>query len=132
MAYVLVLMYRHFQTSDDWLDMAQYLENMVAIGSEVKGGEWSKLRYWNLIVERPPEKRTVLDTKPPVKTKGMYRITDAGKRFVLCTLKVPRSVWVYNNKVLEVSKKNVTIRECLGKEFKYEDLMAGKLGSFVV
>jgi hypothetical protein len=42
MAYVLILMYRHFQTASDWLDMHPYIANMVAIGSEVKGGEWSK------------------------------------------------------------------------------------------
>jgi hypothetical protein len=132
MAYVLILMYRHFQTASDWLDMAQYISNMVAIGSEVKGGEWSKLKYWQLIVERPPEKKSIVNPKPPVKTQGMYKLTDLGTRFVLGKIKVPRSIWLYNGKVIEVHKKSVSIQECLGKEYNYEALLAGNLGTFAV
>lgn len=125
-------MYRHFQSSSDWLDMAQYLANMVALGSEVKGGEWSKLRYWKLIEERPPERKSILNPKPPVKTQGMYKLTDSGKGFVLGKLKVPKSLWVYNGHVIEANKKSVSIQECLGKDYKYEDLLAGNLGTFAV
>jgi len=132
MAYVLILMYRHFQTASDWLDMHQYISNMVAIGSEVKGGEWSKLKYWQLIVGRPPEKKSVVNPKPPVKTQGMYKMTELGTRFALGKLKVPKSLWLYNNQVIETNKKLVSIQECLGKEYKYEDLMAGNLGTFAV
>lgn len=132
MAYVLILMYRHFQSSSDWLDMSQYLANMVAIGSEVKGGEWSKLKFWTLIVERQPEKKSVLNPKPPVKTQGMYRLTDRGTSFVLGKLKVPKSLWLYNGHVIEANKKSVDIQECLGKDYKYEDLIVGNLGTFAV
>lgn len=132
MAYVLILMYRHFQTASDWLDMNQYISNMVAIGSEVKGGEWSKMKYWQLIVERPPEKKSIVNPKPPVKTQGMYKMTELGARFVLGKIKIPRSVWLYNGKVIEVHKKSVSIQECLGKDYNYEALMAGNLGSFAV
>lgn len=132
MAYVLILMYRHFQAASGWLDMSQYLENMVALGSEVKGGEWSKLRYWKLIEERPPEKKSALNPKPPVKTQGMYKMTELGTRFVLGKLKIPRSLWIYNGHVIEAGKKSVSIQECLGKNYKYEELLAGKLGEFVV
>lgn len=132
MAYVLILMYRHFQSSSDWLDMSQYLANMVAIGSEVKGGEWPKLKLWTLILERPPEKKSILNPKPPVKTQGMYKLTDRGKGFVLGKLRVPKSLWIYNGHVIEANKKSVSIQECLGKDYKYEDLMAGNLGTFAV
>lgn len=132
MAYVLILMYRHFQTASDWLDMSQYLENMVALGSEVKGGDWSKLKYWKLIEERPPEKKSVLNPKPPVKTQGMYKLTDLGTRFVLGSIKVPRSLWIYNGHVIEANKKSVSIQECLKGVYQYENLMAGKLGEFTV
>jgi|WetSurMetagenome_2_1015567.scaffolds.fasta_scaffold632674_1 hypothetical protein len=132
MVYVLILMYRHFQTASDWLDMSQYLDNMVALGSEVKGGEWSKLKYWQLIVERPPEKKSVLNPKPTVKTQGMYKLTDKGRDFVLGKLKAPKSLWIYNGHVIEANKKSMSIQECLGKDYKYEDIMAGNLGSFAV
>jgi hypothetical protein len=132
MAYVLILMYRHFQNSSDWLDMNQYLTNMVAIGSEVRGGEWPKLKHWTLIMERPPEKKSVLNPKPEVKTKGMYKLTDMGKGFVLGKLKIPRSLWLYNGHVIEAHKKLVSIQDCLGKDYKYDDLLAGKLGEFAV
>jgi hypothetical protein len=132
MAYVLILMYRHFQSASDWLDMSQYLSNMVAIGSEVKGGDWPKLKYWKLIEERPPEKKSVVNPKPPVKTQGMYKLTELGSRFVLGKLKIPKSIWIYNGHVIEANKKSVDILGCLGKDYKYEDLMAGNLGSFAV
>ena len=134
MAYVLILLYRHFKESDDWdwLDIAQYLESMVAIGSEVTGGEWRKLEYWGLILERPPVKRSVLSKEPPVKTVGFYRLTDRGKGFLLGQLKVPKSVLLYQGNILEFSGKTVSIQECLGKDYIYEDLLAGKLGAFAV
>lgn len=132
MAYVLILMYRHFQTASDWLDMNQYLGNMVALGSEVKGGEWSKLKHWQFIVERPPEKKSALNPKPPVKTQGMYKLTDKGKGFILGKIKAPKSLWLYNGHVIEANKKSVSIQECIGKDYKYEDLMVGNLGNFAV
>jgi hypothetical protein len=62
----------------------------------------------------------------------MYKMTELGTRFVLGKIKVPRSLWLYNGKVIEVHKKSVSIQECLGKEYKYEDLLAGNLGTFAV
>ena len=132
MGYVLILLYRHFQESADWLDIAKYLESMVAIGSEATGGEWRKLVHWGLILERPPVKRSVLSKEPPVKTVGFYRLTDRGKGFILGQLKVPKSVLLYQGNLLEFSGKTITIQECLGKDYIYEDLLAGKLGAFAV
>ena len=133
MAYVLILMYRHFlDTPEDWLHVSKYLENMAAVGSEVRGGEWSKLKNWKLIEEHPPVKKSVLSNKPVVDMTGRYRITESGKKFVRCESKVPDKILLYDGHLMGFGTKDVTIKDCLGKSYRYEDLMAGNLGGFVV
>lgn len=132
MAYVLILMYRHFQDTPDWLHVAKYLENMSAVGSEVRGGEWSKLKYWQLIEEHPPVKKSALSNKPVVNMAGHYKVTERGMRFVRCEATVPDKILLYDGHLMGFGTKDVTIKDCLGKSYRYEDLMAGNLGGFVV
>ncbi len=132
MAYVLILMYRHFEDTPDWLHVSKYLENMAAVGNEVHGGEWSKLKYWKLIEEHPPVKKSVLSNKPVVDMAGHYRITERGQKFVRCEIKVPSKILLYAGHFMGFGPKEVTIKDCLGKVYRYEDLMAGNLGGFVV
>jgi len=127
MAYVAILLHRHFVESQAWLHVPEYLSNLSKIGSAVRGGDWAKLRYWGLIEEKPEDKR-----KDGSRRSGYYKMTERGHQFVKGEIKVPRSILLYNEHFLGYGKGEVGIRDCLGKEFDYDDLMAGKLGGFLV
>jgi hypothetical protein len=125
MAYVAILLHRHFLEDSGWLHVASYLKNLVVLGSEVKGGDWSKLQLWDLIEEKPEEKGKVY--KP-----GFYRMTERGHQFVKGEIKIHTVALLYNGKLLGFGKGETTIQKRLGKDYNYEDLMSGKLGDFAV
>jgi len=59
--------------------------------------------------------------------RGLWRVTDLGKDFILDRATVPEWIAVYNNKVLDKSKGSVSIRDCLQKGgFDYDALMDGR------
>lgn len=80
-------------------------------------GEFTKLRYWNLVEMKDNE-----DTKK--KTSGMWRITDKGKLFLKGKITIPLSCDIYNAKVRSFSTERIDIIGALGKNFDYAELMA--------
>lgn len=80
------------------------------------GKNFCILKHWGLIKEVTNE-----DTKK--RSSGFWNITKTGTNFVLGKIRIPQTVEVYNNKVLDISDEVVTIQDCLGKEFDYQELM---------
>jgi hypothetical protein len=86
---------------------------------ETPGGDYAKLRYWNLI-ERVPGTRE--DGGPG----GWWRITEVGERWVRGEIGVPRYVYVYDNERLRFDREaeqEWTVRDALGSKFDYSQLM---------
>ena len=76
---------------------------------EIRGGDYAKLRYWSLIEEVRP---------------GRWKITHKGRQFVHDKVRVPKVVWVYNNRVRRFNEEEtINIREALGKPSLYQELM---------
>ena len=84
-------------------------------------GELAKMEYWGLV-----EMETKLnDQDKPIKNRGWWRITAMGKEFVCIQRSIPKWIRTYNSQVVEVKMEEwVTIRECLGEAFDYDELMA--------
>lgn len=80
------------------------------------GGDFAKLHVFGLIVDRQNT-----DTKK--RTSGMWAITDKGRAFVAGTTTVPKYARIFNRKYYDVSKELVTIKDMLGSEFNYQELM---------
>lgn len=118
MAHGLILIYKFFENNDDeWLHVPSYLSR-ISSSATVRGGDWSKLRYWGLI---EGEKGTRDDGSERV---GTYRITGRGKQFVLSQIHVPKHVYLYNqNPVSRDDGETITIKEALGEKFNYAELM---------
>jgi len=131
MAYTLIILHRHFSEDKGWLHVPSYLSQMSVIGSAVRGGDFAKLRYWGLLEPKPVEKKSD-KRKDGSKRVGFYRMTEKGHKFVLGEVTVPKVALIYNGKHHGFAPGEVTIKECLGNEFNYDDLMAGKLGGIVV
>jgi hypothetical protein len=118
MAHALILIYKFFENNqDEWLHVPSYL-SQISSSATVRGGDWSKLRYWGLI---EPQKAVRDDGSERV---GNYRITGRGKQFVLAQIRVPKHVFLYNQKpISREDTETVSIREALGEKFNYAELM---------
>lgn len=128
MARVLIILHRHFLRENPmWIHVPSFLEDLsVQLGAAVRGGDWAKLRYWGLIEEKPKETKPA-KRKDGSKRVGFYRVTEKGHAFAKGEIKVPRAALVYNERHLGFSAdREVSIVDCLGKEFNYDELMSGK------
>lgn len=84
------------------------------------GREFSILRYWFFIEEKPKSK-----TDAEKKTSGYWKITPAGIEFVHGRSKAPRRAKIYDGRCLGFDGEQVDIQHCLGKKFSYPHLMSG-------
>lgn len=121
MAYALVCLYRHAASGGpEWFHAPSYLSRVARLAdSTARGGDWAKLTAWGLI-EESTERRE--DDCPHT---GYYRVTEAGRAFVLGQITVPRWAIFYAGRVLRLDdRKRVSIQQALGKRFNYAELMA--------
>ncbi|WP_179475358.1 hypothetical protein [Mycolicibacterium vinylchloridicum] len=97
----------------------------------VAGGDWvhipslqmlradeTKLRYWGLIEARPDDERD--DGSPRT---GWWRLTWDGIQFVLGNLRVQNAAVVFNGECLRLDGPLISVREALGRRFRYDELM---------
>lgn len=119
MAYVLVLMYRYAEENGDlFFNVPRYLRGLKDPNLP-QGSDETKLKHWELI-----EAQSGVEGDDGNPRTGLYRITERGKQFVRGELRVPKYARIYNGKLLSLSKdETVSIREALGKRFRYSELM---------
>ena len=58
------------------------------------------------------------------RTSGAWLPTKLGMDFVLCGVKVPKHLYIYNNQVVAASEERCDVIEALGNDFDYAELMA--------
>lgn len=100
----LVLEYKHNQR---WIDVKE---------SALRGGDYGKLAHWGLIEQEQ-------NTNPTKRTSGLWRPTAKGTDFVFEAVRVEKKVHLYDGRVMGFSGGLVSIRNALGKQFDYEELM---------
>jgi hypothetical protein len=81
------------------------------------GGDSAKARYWGLIVEET-------ERRDDGGRSGWWQLTEDGIAFVTMRLRVPKYARVYDGRCLGLHGEPVTICECLGSRFSYDELMA--------
>jgi hypothetical protein len=84
------------------------------------GGDFAKLTYWGLVEEKPKED----DDETTGRTSGFWKITDLGRMFARNEVTVPSHVKLYDGRKLGFTTGRVGIKEVLGKNFDYEELMS--------
>lgn len=97
----------------EWTHIELFLKNKQSLPPSIRG-DYSKLRFWNLI-EVHPEK------------EGFYRVTPKGHDFVAGTVKVNRSVLLFNNKMYGFKGNLISITDALKNKFDYDKLLKGVL-----
>lgn len=88
----------------------------------MRSREWPKLCYWGLLESKGDEVRE--DGSNRV---GIYRLTELGSRFVVGAARVPKYIYLFNNRILASRSCNETVNigEAIGSKFNYEELMRG-------
>lgn len=82
--------------------------------------DYSYLRYWGLIQEKK------LEYNSEKKNSGYWGITNKGREFVKGNSRVPSHIRLFNQKFYGFEGKEVTITDCLGSKFNYDELLNTK------
>ena len=103
-----------------YCEMAKFLYHLACLGMEsewvdikdidVRGGDYAKLVHWDMVEQHS-------------KDSGLWRITEKGDDFVHERIRVPKSIWLYNNQLIRVSDEETDFAEALGEEFDRTKLM---------
>lgn len=80
-------------------------------------GDFTKAKYWGLIEEAEPE--------GDKKASGSWKLTGLGVLFVKNEARIQKYAAIYDDTVLAVHGKLVSIEECVQEKFDYKDLMEG-------
>jgi len=114
MARELITIYRA-SPECDWL----YLPDVLRLRG-AHGGDTVKATYWGLIEEDD-------DIREDGSSRtGWWRLTEAGRGFVLGEHKIPKYARVYDGRLLGFEGEMATIRDALGAKFDYDLLMKGQ------
>lgn len=106
-AHALIEMYKHCPY--DWFKMKD-------IEHRWNSHDHGRLKHWDLI-ELSTKKRE------DGGSKGIWRITPLGRRFVLNEIRVPKYARVYDNETLMLYGEPVSIVDALKNRFDYNELM---------
>jgi hypothetical protein len=110
MAITLIQMHKH---SNNFF----HVKDMLREKGLHNGHDWSLLKYWGLIQE--------LDVLPgsTKKSSGQYRVTEKGVDFVYGRINLPKHILIYNKRFQGFSDEETTIKESLGDDFNYYELL---------
>ena len=116
MAQGLMWLCRQTGDADGWI-------NVPVVGPQwlVRSNQLATLHWWNLV------ERKSKDETHKAKFSGIWRPTQLGKDFASGQVRVPKSVYTYNNMVMRYGSQEVLINECLGEVFDYEQVMRESL-----
>lgn len=79
--------------------------------------EEPKLRFWGLLEEEAA-------LREDGGRAGWWRATPRGEAFVAGTLVVPKYARIYDDRLLGLHGEFVSIRDCVGDRFNYDELMS--------
>lgn len=122
MAYALILLYQYFENNpgQEWVHMNDYLNSIEGLPFPVKSGDNAKLRYWDLLEEKPEMRDDKSDRA------GYWKITELGRQFVQGEVTVKSHVKVFNSKRYgDLIGEEITVHDALGSRFNYSELMQG-------
>jgi hypothetical protein len=83
-----------------------------------KGGDFAKLRYWQLI-----EEDTSAEPLEGARFNGHWRITSEGYAFLAARLIVPKHAIVYDGHLWGLEGPDIDIVDALNSKFNYRQLM---------
>ena len=107
-------MVRLYEDRPRWI----YHDELPLIQKRRGGGDYHKLRFWNLIEQQPNTDNPNL----PGNRSGTWRPTADGIRFAKGEIVLPKYALIFDNKCLGFEGELVSIRECLPKNFDFREI----------
>lgn len=95
------------------------IEEFMRVGGFKRSGDFPYLVHWGFL-EKMEGKREDGSSK-----NGFYKLTEKGRQFVLCQITAPQTLIWFNGKCEGFEGRDVNIKEALGKQFDYAELMKG-------
>jgi len=114
MARLLLWLVRRHEKDPRWYNVHEF----PLIQGRRGGGDFAKLAHWGLV-----EEGRLDDEDGTRRTSGIWVPTSKARQFVAGALRVPSHVHLYNNHPVGFSDTPISIRDALGEEFSYADLM---------
>ena len=96
----------------DWIHVKDFLRSNKFSNSH----DWTLLRYWGILQAKYAE-------QCDQKNNGYWRITQKGIDFIEKRVTVLSHVRLYDSNLLNLTGEQVTISDCLGSKFSYNELM---------
>lgn len=119
MAMTLIYLCRYDKKKYEWI----YVKDFLRLYKLHNTHDWTLLKYWGLIQEKPKGEGT------KTRTSGMWKVTEKGYLFIENKIRVPERIHLLNNIFLEFSDETTDVKESLGKYFNYEELMLPYYGN---
>jgi len=82
------------------------------------GGDFAKLAYWGMILAAPND-------DPDKRCSGLWKASEHGVAFARNQIRVPRFVYIFDDRMHGSSDEQTSIIEALGDRFSYTELMDG-------
>ncbi len=114
MARFIILIVRRYERTKNWVHVREVLNSDTFASSN-----GTMLAHWGMLVHKPKDPK---DKKH--KTSGYWKPTQLAIDFVHGRVTVPAYIKIYDGTVTEHSAEQISIREALGVEFNYEELMS--------
>jgi len=108
------------QDTRDWIN----IHDVKKIQGRPGGGDFAKLRYFDLIVEKERDPEADGDQR----SSGYWKPTKKGHLFVLGKWTVPEAVFLYDEKLVREAERETDVRTALGKQYSYAEVMAATRG----
>lgn len=122
MAYALILLAKN--PPYDYLHLMKFLDGK-GWGQHKYGNTAVLLKHWEFIEPEPKRDRGDGSTRG-----GYWKITPRGRDFAFKRIIAPKWVYLFNDKVvknLPEPKEYVTIQDCLGVYFNYNEIITDQL-----
>lgn len=115
----LIALYKHEKTLQrgeytHWQSFYKQSDLPASVSSQVTSS-----KYWGLLEKKNSKKD---DGNPD---SGFWRLTTKGELFVEGALSVPKSLYVFADKIFDETEEKIYIKDALKKHFNYTELMEG-------
>ena len=96
---------------DGWVDVQRTAPVWL-----LRSPQLGTLRHWGMVLDAP-----VKGVKS--RTAGLWKPTAIGLEFAYNRISVPKYKYIYNDTVFDTEGADVTILDCIGEHFDYNELM---------
>ena len=112
----MIWMLKNFR-KNAWVDLAKAPKWIL------RSKSMATLHHWGLLEAKP--KKDDEDKR----ASGLWRLTPRGHDFIRRRTTMPKYAFVFDNRLIKVSKEQVDVVQALGKKFSYEELMSTRYRS---